>query len=166
MVGFDRSPVPAKRGGGKKKKAPKKKGRKKEPPPKKRSKPTPSATPSMPPTPTPSYTVDCFGPGARFILPTPATGPGAVGVASIPVTAAAGALSIPLPGVPNVPGLTQQPFTQSLQVDAASYRAVLDNLRQARGFMSASGVLSNQLSNQDQVIECFEDFCKKQGWPI
>ena len=123
-------------------------------------------TPKPTPTPTPSFTVDCFGPGGRFFLPTPATGPGVVGVASIPVTTAAGALSIPLPGVPNVQGLTE-PFTQLLQgVNVNNYQAVLNNLRQARGFMSSSSVYSNQLLNQDQVIECFENFCKQQGWPV
>jgi hypothetical protein len=169
MVGFDRSPVPAKPGGGKKKKgpkkSPKKRGRKKEPPPKK-PKPTPSATSS--PTPTPSFDCDCFtyGRGGRFVLPTPATGPGAIGVASIPITAAANALSIPLPGVPNVAGLTS-PFTQTLSgVNADNCQALLDNLRQAKTIMNNTGLYQNQLGDQADVIECFQNFCKDHGWTI
>jgi hypothetical protein len=158
MVGFDRSPVPAKPGGGKKKKgpkkSPKKRGRKKEPPPKK-PKPTPSATSS--PTPAPDFTIDCFEHGGGFFLiPVPATGPGVIG-------GVGGFLG--LGNVPNVPGLTR--VTQEVTgVSINNYQAVADNLRRARDFMANSAFDSNQLGNQRDVIDCFEGFCKKQGWPV
>src|SRR5437868_12397896 len=59
---------------------------------------TPDADPSLP-----SFTVDCFGVGARFFISTQATGPGPIGAALSATGRAAN------PGdVPNVPGLSER----------------------------------------------------------
>jgi hypothetical protein len=166
MVGFDRTPVSDKRGGGKKKRQGRKRGRRKPSPKrrtsKKRGTPTPSASSSPArPTPTPDFTVNCFGPGAFFLGTTQAGAPGPIG-AAVGVTGRA-----PNEGdVPNVASL-DGPRTAPLPgVNRDNYQGYLDGLKKARDLMADSALYHNRLGNQDQVIECFESFCKKQGWPV
>ena len=167
MPGTDRTPVPPGSGGGKKRI-----GRQVPSP---ISDPTPDPTPGATPTstPNPNFTVDCFGPGARFAISTQATGPGPIGNAlgghdiSLPgITIHIPALA-PNPGdVPDLLGLSVRVKEPVPGMNVNNYQTILGSLRKAHDFMQDSAVDSNELRDQKQVIECFENFCKSQGWPV
>lgn len=130
--------------------------------------PTPTSTPDPA---VPIFTVDCFAAGARFAIATQATGPGPIGWAlsgpSVPLTHLHLPAFAPNEGdVPDVLGLSER-VTQSVSgVNVNNYQVVLDSLRKARDYMDHSATDSMELQNQDAVIECFENFCKKQNWPV